>query len=45
VSNGTWFGDEACVFRLGFGLLSMPDLDIALNVLSAVVQQTVRADA
>lgn len=45
VSNGTWFGDEARVFRLGFGLLSMPDLHIALNILSAVVQQTVRADA
>jgi hypothetical protein len=45
VSNGAWFGDEARVFRLGFGLLSMPDLHIALNVLSAVVQRTVRTDA
>jgi aspartate/methionine/tyrosine aminotransferase len=45
VSNGTWFGDGARVFRLGFGLLSMPDLHIALNILSAVVQQMARADA
>ena len=45
VSNGTWFGDGARVFRLGFGLLSMPDLHTALNILSAVVQQMARADA
>lgn len=44
VANGTWFGDEARVFRLGFGLLSMPDLHVALNVLSAALKQTVRAD-
>lgn len=45
VANGTWFGDEARVFRLGFGLLSMPDLQVALNVLSRVLKQTVHADA
>lgn len=45
VSNGTWFDDEVRVFRLGFGLLSMHGLDMALNVLPAVVQPTVRADA
>jgi len=45
VANGTWFGDEARVFRLGFGLLSMPDLHVALNVLSAALKQTLRADA
>ena len=45
VANGTWFGDEERVFRLGFGLLSMPDLQVALNVLTGVLKQTVRADA
>lgn len=45
VSNGIWFGDEARIFRLGFGFLSMPDLHIALNILSAVVQKIARADA
>ncbi len=44
VANGTWFGDEACVFRLGFGLLSLPDLQVALNVLTGVLQQTARTD-
>lgn len=45
VAKGAWFGDEVRVFRLGFGLLSIPDLQIALNVLSRVLKQTVRADA
>jgi hypothetical protein len=45
VANGTWFGDKARVFRLGFGLLSMPDLHVALNVLAGVLKQTARADA
>jgi DNA-binding transcriptional MocR family regulator len=45
VANGTWFGDEERVFRLGFGLLSLPDLQVALNVLSASLKQTMRADA
>jgi DNA-binding transcriptional MocR family regulator len=45
VANGTWFGDEARVFRLGFGLLAMPDLHVALNVLANVLKQTARADA
>ena len=35
VANGAWFGDETRVFRLGFGFLSMPDLDAALRGLSA----------
>jgi len=43
VANGTWFGDEARVFRLGFGLLAMPELSVALDVLAAALQQTVRA--
>jgi len=45
VANGIWFGDEMRVFRLGFGLLSLPDLNVALNALTAVLKQTVRADA
>jgi DNA-binding transcriptional MocR family regulator len=44
VANGTWFSDEARVFRLGFGLLSMPDLQAALNILSDVLKQTARTD-
>lgn len=43
VANGTWFGDEARVFRLGFGLLAMPDLSVALHVLATVLQHTARA--
>ncbi len=45
VANGTWFGDEARVFRLGFGLLSMPDLRGALNVLAGVLKQMARVGA
>ena len=45
VANGLWFGEEARVFRLGFGLLSMPDLDAALTALSAAVRQAARAAA
>jgi aspartate/methionine/tyrosine aminotransferase len=45
VANGTWFGDEARVFRLGFGLLSMPDLQVALNVLTNVLKQMARVGA
>jgi len=40
VANGSWFGDEARVFRLGFGLLSRPDLDAALRGLSAAFRRT-----
>jgi DNA-binding transcriptional MocR family regulator len=39
VANGTWFGDEARVFRLGFGLLSLADLTTALARLSATVRR------
>jgi len=37
VANGLWFGDEMRVFRLGFGLPSMPDLDHALTVLGTAL--------
>ena len=39
VANGIWFGDEARVFRLGFGLLSKADLEAALTHLSAAVRR------
>jgi aspartate/methionine/tyrosine aminotransferase len=45
VANGSWFGDEARVFRLGFGLLSMPNLKTALQGLSAAVKRTAREAA
>jgi len=43
VANGSWFGDEARVFRVGFGLLSTPDLTVALTGLAAALKQTARA--
>ena len=39
VARGIWFGDEARVFRLGFGLLSKADLAAALTRLSAAVRR------
>jgi aspartate/methionine/tyrosine aminotransferase len=39
VGNGTWFGEEARVFRLGFGLLPADELEAALNVLTTALQQ------
>jgi aspartate/methionine/tyrosine aminotransferase len=43
VASGAWFGDEARVFRVGFGLLSMPDLEAALRGLSGAVRGTAPA--
>ncbi|MGJ4932244.1 pyridoxal phosphate-dependent aminotransferase [Bradyrhizobium sp. HKCCYLS2038] len=34
VAPGPWFGDEARVFRLGFGMLALPELDEALQRLA-----------
>ncbi|MEM1046517.1 MAG: pyridoxal phosphate-dependent aminotransferase [Pseudomonadota bacterium] len=34
VGNGTWFGDEARILRLGFGLLDMPELEAGFRCLS-----------
>jgi aspartate/methionine/tyrosine aminotransferase len=42
VANGIWFGDEARVFRLGFGLLSKSDLESALARLSTAVRRISR---
>jgi aspartate/methionine/tyrosine aminotransferase len=38
VARGTWFGDEARVFRLGFGFLPKADLEAALRRLSEAVR-------
>ncbi|HEV2676897.1 MAG TPA: pyridoxal phosphate-dependent aminotransferase [Aliidongia sp.] len=45
LADGAWFGAEAGVFRLGFGLLSMPDLDTALARLSIAIDRAARATA
>jgi aspartate/methionine/tyrosine aminotransferase len=45
VANGNWFGEEARVFRLGFGLLPLPDLDVALKRLAATLRQATHAAA
>lgn len=39
VANGIWFGDEARVFRLGFGLLPMAELGDALAALAAALKE------
>lgn len=38
VGRGPWFGEAPRVFRLGFGFLSMADLDEALRRLSAALK-------
>jgi aspartate/methionine/tyrosine aminotransferase len=43
VANGAWFGDEARVFRLGFGLLPVPDLEAALARVSTVFDKEISA--
>jgi len=45
VGDGTWFGDEPRVFRLGFGLLPIPELELALDVLSTALQRAKRKAA
>ena len=45
VANGSWFGEEPRVFRLGFGLLSMDELEAALDVLTTALQQAQRLAA
>ncbi|MBL4786363.1 MAG: pyridoxal phosphate-dependent aminotransferase [Cohaesibacteraceae bacterium] len=41
LANGSWFGDEARVFRIGFGLLTMPELEKALEALGRALQRVV----
>ena len=45
VGDGRWFGEESRVFRLGFGLLSMADLEAGLAGLSAAIKGAARAAA
>lgn len=40
VANGSWFGDDARVFRLGFGFLPLDVLDQALEQVGAALAQT-----
>jgi hypothetical protein len=42
VANGSWFGDEARIFRLGFGLLPMAELGDALAALAASFREAAR---
>lgn len=42
VAPGTWFAEDARVFRLGFGLLAIPDFTEALNRLSAALRDAAR---
>jgi hypothetical protein len=44
VAKGVWFGAEARVFRLGFGLLSMAELGDALGALTAALNETAAAE-
>lgn len=39
VANGVWFGEDARIFRLGFGLLPMHDLETGLDLLSRTLRQ------
>jgi aspartate/methionine/tyrosine aminotransferase len=40
VASGVWFGDEPRIFRLGFGFLSLPELEAALEALSVAIRRT-----
>ena len=42
VANGRWFGDEARVFRLGFGLPPAAELEAAVTRLAAVLRRMSR---
>ena len=43
MAKGEWFGDEARVFRLGFGLLSIAELGDALGALTNALKETATA--
>ena len=45
VANGKWFGEDARVFRLGFGFLAIPDLQAALEALAVALRRAERAAA
>lgn len=44
-AKGSWFGEEDRVFRLGFGLLALPDLEAALAALGVALRQAAPAAA
>jgi DNA-binding transcriptional MocR family regulator len=43
VAKGEWFGEDARVFRLGFGLLSVAELGDALAALTDALNETATA--
>ncbi len=45
LGDGRWFGEPAGVFRLGFGLLSMAELDAGLAALSKALRASLRRAA
>jgi aspartate/methionine/tyrosine aminotransferase len=45
VGDGSWFGEERRVFRIGFGFLPTPALQAALDVLTTALQQALRQAA
>lgn len=45
VGDGTWFGEEPRVFRLGFGLMPIPELELALGAVSTALQRAKRKAA
>jgi aspartate/methionine/tyrosine aminotransferase len=45
LSNGTWFGEEARFFRLGFAHLPLPELEQAYDALATVLNQTAHVAA
>jgi aspartate/methionine/tyrosine aminotransferase len=45
VGDGTWFGEDVHVFRLGFGFLPTAELELALDALSTALQQATRKAA
>jgi DNA-binding transcriptional MocR family regulator len=42
LGSGTWFGESARVFRLGFGYLPLPSFRIALDRLGATMDQATK---
>jgi aspartate/methionine/tyrosine aminotransferase len=45
VGDGSWFGEQRRVFRIGFGTLPIPQLQAALDVLTTALQQALRRAA
>ena len=42
LASGTWFGDQPGVFRLGFGLLPIQDLQAALNGVAVALDKAIK---